>query len=261
LCLRHHPQLCFAKNVKETFFFDERFDRGWDWYWSHFEHRLDRQRCVEIGATYFDIPEVTRRLWAHNPECRIIINLRDPAARSFSLYLHHKKRGRVSCGFGEAIQKMPRIIESSRYRLHLSRWIERFGPEQLLIVLQEDISSSPEQVLDRVYSFAGIARVPVPDVARERVNEASLPSMPVLARLATRAGRALRDRRLYGPIALARKWGLNRIYSGADELLPVLEPAIRQELIEAFEPDIAFVENVLRRTLPEWRSCKPYAVD
>jgi hypothetical protein len=167
--------------------------------------------------------------------------------------LHHKKRGRLNCDFREAIKKMPRIIDSSRYRSHLNRWIERFGSKRVLIILQEDISVSPEQVLDQVYSFSGIARLPAPAVAWERVNVASLPSVPALAWLATCASRALRDRRLHRPIELARRLGLTRIYSGAEELLPAIEPEIRKELVEEFEPDIAYVENLLRRSLADWR--------
>lgn len=256
-CLRAHPQLCFAQGVKETFFLDEQFHKGWEWYGSHFRHRLNGQLCAEVGSTYFDIPETTKRLWEHNPDCRIIINLRDPAARSFSLYLHHKKRGRLHCDFPDAIKKMPRIIQSSHYQTHLRRWIETFGQEQIHIVLQEDIAAAPEQVLERLYRFAGIAQVPPPAVAWERVNPASLPSLPVLARFATRAGELLRGRHLYGPIELAKRLGLKRVYSGTQEGLPMLEPDIRKALIKEFEPDITYVEVLLRRPLPEWRRSSP----
>ena len=36
--LSRHSRLCFPRRVKETFFFDERFHKGLEWYWSHFYH-------------------------------------------------------------------------------------------------------------------------------------------------------------------------------------------------------------------------------
>ena len=48
-CLREHPQLCFPKGVKESFFLDTRFDKRWAWYWSHFEHWREGQLSAEIG--------------------------------------------------------------------------------------------------------------------------------------------------------------------------------------------------------------------
>ncbi len=253
VCLRGHPQLCFPAGVKETFFLDERFEKGWSWYWSHFRHWRDGQYCAEVGPTYFDVPEAVARLRAHNAECRIVVTLRDPVARSFSLYLHHRKKGRLDCDFEEAIRRMPRLLESSRYGRHLSRWIDRFGREQVLVILQEDIASAPAQVLGQVYDFVGIQPMRVPAAATERVNAASLPAFPRLAAAATRLGDWLRDRRLYGPVEMAKALGLKRVYSGFRGKLPALAPAVRERLIGDFEPDIAFVEELIGRSLDAWR--------
>lgn len=214
---------------------------------------MDGQLCAEMGPSYFDVPEAGRRLREHNPDCRIIISLRDPVARSFSLYLHHKRKGRLNCSFREAIQKMPRIIDASRYRKHISRWAEMFGMERILVILLEDISSSPALVLERVYDFIGIARVSAPSEAGESVYVASLPHSPALARLATNGAGWLRDKGLHGLVEFAKGLGLNRVYTGFRGALPALKPEMRRELVREFEPDIAYVEELLGRPLTEWR--------
>jgi hypothetical protein len=253
-CLREHPQLCFPKGVKETTFLDTRFDKGWAWYWPHFEHRREGQLCAEIGPRAFDAPEAAVRLWEHNPACHIIINLRDPAARSFSLWLHLRKKGYLDCDFAEAIHTVPRILGASHYREHVDRWLGLFGRRQLLIILLEDIASCPEKVLERLYEFAGIGHVAVPSVARQRVGVSELPASPALAKFATRAADWLRDRRLYGPIEFARSLGLRRIVFGhSRESVPSLDPGLRRELIREFEPDIAYIEELLDRPLDGWR--------
>jgi hypothetical protein len=253
MCLREHPQLCFPRGTKETFFLNERFDKGWSWYWRHFKHYLDTQFCAEIGPSYFDVPEVAERLYQHNPECRIIVNLRDPVARSFSLYLHHKSKGRLKSNFLTSIQQMPRIIESSYYRVHLSRWIDMFGREKILIILLEDIVNSHEKVLEQIHKFIGINNISAPQIARERINEAVYTPFPSFARLIDFYASHLRNKQLYSCINLMKKFGLKNIYSRSYKNIPILEPEIRKSLIEKFETDIAFVEELLGRQLLEWR--------
>lgn len=253
-CLREHPELCFPRGVKETFFFDRRYGHGWEWYASHFAHARPGQRLAEIGPTYFEHPEAAERIRAHNPECRVIVNLRDPAARTFSLYLHHRKKGRVPGGFADAVRAMPSLLQGSRYAAHLPRWFRVLGRERVLVLLHDDIAAAPERVLDEVYAFAGVRPLPLPPVAGERVNAASLPRFPLLARAATRGADWLRARRLYGAINLAKRLKLKRLYSGRRGGVPVLDPATRAQLVREYAADITYVEELLGRELPAWRS-------
>ncbi len=252
-CLRRHPDLCVPRGVKETQFLDERFARGWAWYEAHFAHRRPGQRSMEIAATYFDVPAAAERLHAHAPDCRIVVTLRDPAARAFSLWLHERKKGRVRGGFAEALRERPRLLEGSRYRAHLSRWRALFGGERVLVLLLDDIAAAPAATLARVHVFLGLAAASPPAVAFERVNPATLPAHPGLARLATAGADRLRRSRLYAPIELAKRLGLKRVYAGARDGVPALDPTTREALVAELEPDIAYVERLLDRPLPHWR--------
>lgn len=255
-CLLGHTQLCLAARSKETGFFDRHFDRGWDWYWAHFECRPE-QLPAEIGPTYFYRPIAAERLHAHNPECRILISLRDPAARSFSFYLHLRKRGYIDGTFEEAIERHPLIVDSSRYATHVPRWLEHFGSERVMIITQEEIASAPDEVLARVCEFAGVEVRDVPEAARRRVNAATLPAHPSVARAATRIGNWLRVRRILEPIVLARRLGLRRVYGGGE--IPQLAEPMRRRLIEQFEPDIVYVEQLLGMARPAWREARAEA--
>jgi hypothetical protein len=253
-CLREHPQLCFPAGVKETAFLDTHFENGWAWYWSHFQHWQQGQFCAEMGPQAFDVPAAATRLWEHNPACRVIISLRDPVERSFSLWLLLRRKGILGEDFAEASQKVPHILDSSRYREHISRWLRVFGPQQVLVILLEDIAASPEPVLERVYTFAGIRPMPMPAVASERVGASTLPASSELARLASRGATWLRQRRLYAPINLAKRLGLkSAVFGGSRQALPELHPELRQRLVREFEPDIAYVEDLLGRSLTSWR--------
>ncbi|HEU0299879.1 MAG TPA: sulfotransferase [Longimicrobium sp.] len=252
-CLRDHPELCFPREVKETFFFDRHFANGWGWYRAHFPEPAPGQRLAEIGPTYFAEPAAAERIHAHNPACRVIVSLRDPAERTFSLYLHHLKKGRVPGDFAAALRQMPELLETSRYAVHLPRWLRVFGAERVRVVLHDDIAGHPERVLQEVYAFAGLAAVPAPPEARERVNAASLPRYPRLARAATTGAEWLRGRGLYGAVNLAKRLGLKRVYRGRRGGVPALDRETRALLVRQLEPDIAYVEMLLGRELPGWR--------
>ena len=123
--LTQHPAICFPQDVKETMFFDRYYEKGLSWYTAHFTHRGEKQLCGEIAPTYFDVDVVPTRLHQLNPECRIIINLRNPVSRTLSLYRHHLSKGRVRGSFEEAVLQMPRIIDSGKYALHIPRWLNK----------------------------------------------------------------------------------------------------------------------------------------
>jgi hypothetical protein len=237
--------------VKETHFLDERFERGWAWYAAHFAHRRVDQRCVEISATYFDVPAAAERLHAHAPDCRVIVTLRDPAARAYSLYLHHRAKGRLATAFEWALAEHPRLLDACRYARHLPRWRALFGDARVHAVLLDDVAARPATVLREVHDFLGVAALPAPAIAEARVNAASVPAHPALARLAARAAAGLRSGGFDRLVRAATRLGATQVYRGAEP--PGLPPAARRRLIAELEPDIAYVETWLQRSLPAWR--------
>jgi hypothetical protein len=123
----------------------------------------------------------------------------------------------------------------------------------VLILLLDDIARAPARELARVRECLGLRDVPVPPEAFRRVNAGSLPAHAGLARLVTAAADRLREQRLYAPIELARRLGLKRVYGGAPAGVPAMDPRTRRLLVREFEADIAYVEQVLGRPLPQWR--------
>ena len=77
--LINYQQVALPTTVKETFFFDRQFDRGLDWYYSHFELLGEKPKKVgEIAPSYFPFQE----------------------ARSCREELPHHRSGNVSnCGY------------------------------------------------------------------------------------------------------------------------------------------------------------------
>lgn len=254
-CLAGHPELCLPHRVKETFFLDRHFDRGWDWYWSQFGDCTPGTRRIEIAPSLFDVREATGRLRAHNPACRILASLRNPTERSVSLWLHHWRKGRVGEDFRAAVRHQPGILEASRYARHLPRWIEAFGRERVHVFLVQDVAGSPAEVLKGVYRFLAVEppESPPPAMA-SRVYPSSRPRFPALARVAAGAARWLRARGFHGLLESAKRSGLREAVLGGGGDPPAIEPELRTELAEEFEEDVRYVEQLLGRDLPGWRT-------
>ena len=125
--LVQQPGLSFPHQVKETMFFDQHYNKGLDWYLWHFKESPAGAVLGEIGPTYFDDHQARKRIKSHFPDARIIINVRNPIARSHSLFRHHLSKGRVSNSFQSAIKQMPRILTSGNYSEYCPRWEADFG--------------------------------------------------------------------------------------------------------------------------------------
>lgn len=251
--LQYHPSLCLPKNVKETMFLDLYYEKGFSWYKAHFAHRRDGQLCGEIGPTYFDIEAIPARVRQLNPQCRIIINLRDPVSRALSAYRLRLSKGRLSGSFAEAVVKMPRIIDSGRYALHIPRWLETFGEDRVLLVLLDDIVSRPESVLKSIYDFLGVDEMPMPSEGYKKIGQTRMPRFRWLAKPAGQLVTWLRANRLHWIVELGKSLGFNKVFAGGERRMPGLTSSDRLWLLEEYEADIAFVEKLLGRDLSAWR--------
>lgn len=249
-CLFEHPDLCLPQR-KETHFFDRYYDRGKEWYQRQFTCSRTLLRG-EIGATYFSSTEALERIYHENETCKVIVNLRDPVARTFSFYLHYRRKGTLRGDFISSLGEMPKLFDSSRYEILLPRWIERFGKDKLLILLLQDIASRPAQELQRVHDFLEVRPWMDKDVIGQRIYAASMPKYPRIARFATQISTQLRRNEFHRAVDFARKIGMRRIYQGG-AMDVKLNAETRASLIERFLPTIQYVEELVDRPLPEWR--------
>lgn len=123
----------------------------------------------EKSADYFFWRPAHARMHSWIPDARIILTLRNPIERAWSMYWNEVGKGRETLGFEEAIAAEPdRIAKSAYARNHLSYLSrgeyaeslsclhEYFGPEQVKVVILEDAMKDPVKVLQEVYRFLGL---------------------------------------------------------------------------------------------------------
>lgn len=109
-------------------------------------------------------PEAIRR---EAPGARLIAVLRDPCDRAYSNYAQHRWQEREKLEFREAIEAGPERVQSgwapfwdyldmSRYGAQLQRWRVAFPPDQMLVLLFDDLVADPVAVAARTYAFLGV---------------------------------------------------------------------------------------------------------
>jgi len=252
--LRQHPELCLPGVVKETMFFDEYFERGTDWYAQYFDHAQPGQLCGEVAPTYFDDPAVPKRIRGTTPDCIILITLRNPIERAWSLFLHHLRKGRVSNHFWEAAETFPRIVDGGRYARHIPRWQSIFGTEQVTLLFLEDIRLSPEETLHSVQSRLGIKKMSAPKDFSSPKNDSSMCQFPALAFGAAFLTSTLHEYGFHDVVRAAKKTGLKSIvYSGGEKRAPEMSTSVQEQLQQEYKNDIAFIEKETGRDLSRWR--------
>ena len=251
--LRAHPKLRFPAQVKETFFFDRHFERGFEWYFGLFDQAENNQLLGEVGPTYFESPETGQRILEHHPKAKIIIMVRNPLARSFSSFGHEYAKGRAGEDFFEAVAKQPRIVDSGHYAHHAPQWENAFGREQIFYLVQEDIQKDPQGQLETVCHFLGVEPISLPPELQERYNQKSVPRFPWLAAGATRLAAALRYSGLHRMVEMGKRLGLKKVYQGGNPSVLTMTRPVFDYLLREHQADIEFLENRLGRSFPHWR--------
>nr|ASV47145.1 sulfotransferase [uncultured bacterium] len=147
----------------------------------------------EASTPYLVAPEVPARLRAAYPNARIIIVLRDPAERAFSLYRYLCLLGvEWATSFEQALDlEAERIADeqfkhdnplwfylylyfnSGLYSAQVQRYLDVFPADQVHVVLSDELEQDARGAAGRVYRFLGVDDTFAPNVVR--YNESRFP--------------------------------------------------------------------------------------
>jgi hypothetical protein len=258
---KDHPDV-FVSNPKELNFFSSFFDRGHQWYESHFTAGAGRAAVGEISPSYLSDRDAPSRAREYNPNFRILLALRDPVERAYSNHLHNVRLGYwqgsdLSFEAGLACTSM--YVEQSRYAKHLQAWLEYFQKDRVLIILQEEIATDPQAQARLVYEFLGIGRNHVSDIVGQRTNESYLPRSRGRERFIREVG-AWTQRAGLGWVerGMRRLGVVSALHRGnrldIRKIVPPMHDQTRRMLIGKLGPDtLALAKLMGRRSLP-WKT-------
>jgi hypothetical protein len=223
------------------------------WYWGHFACNEEDKQRGEIAPTYFDSDKARCRLRMFKG-LKVIVLVRDPIERTYSLFRHHRSKGRVPNDYFAAIEQMPRIESSGKYAIWCGKWEADFGSDHVLYLLQDEIESNPQMVFDRLCEFLGVQAMVLPKEASKRFGQATQPKWPIVTKACAGLSTQLRSIGLNRPIEIAKSMGLRSLLIGKAMGHEEMPTDIRDRLTELYRDDIDWLEKKVGRPVTRsWR--------
>ena len=272
--LASHPQ-CNISTIKEPAFFCRQdgwvdggcssgptfsgnHGRGVAWYAALFAEGDESRLRGEASTVYFEAEESPELLLEQNPDLRWIVAVRDPVARAYAHYWEERKHGLPVGEFSSSrdctCPRVRRVLEISRYELHLERILEFMPREQLLVILAEDLFAQPESVIESVCEFLGLPTVGGLVNESVKQNPGRQPRNKWLAQLLLRGSKSLGYGAGSGPTAKALRHLKRALMPLAytNKAYPPLSGSIRRMMWADYEPTRAWMREFLERDLSVW---------
>jgi hypothetical protein len=274
--LRLHPQI-YMSPVKEPKFFaleghpldfrgpgDERFREGTttrlEDYRKLFDQVSDERAVGEASVLYQYHEAASEAIARYVPDVKLIAVLRNPVERAYSGFLVKLHRGyEPLSGFDEALGAEPGRIadgwsytwcyrDQGFYHRNLTRYFERFDPEQIRVYLYEDLERDPHRLVTDIFHFLGVDAGFRANLTIH--NRSGVPRSARLQRLLTRSHPVKEAAKSVIP----EEWGhrvISRLSRG-NLRRPPLRPETRARLIEGYYEDIRRLEGLIGRDLSHW---------
>lgn len=253
-CLKTHPQVSMPLD-KEVMYFNRNFSKGSKWYENFFKSSDGAVAVGEFSPGYFNNVDTAPRIKETVPDAKLIVCLRNPADQVFSHYHLMKRRKRTDNDFWGALDDLPHLVRTAHYHMHLTRYLEFFDKEQILVLIYEDIKKDSESFLRKIYSFLDIDVDHKAPARQRQVNAFRNVRSRWLEGIVAKTGFVLRKIQLYPLVAWIRNSGFVSKIRQANEgqvIRPVLPPEDRKRLDEMFAEDKVQIGKYLGRKLDCW---------
>ncbi len=187
--LKDHREVCFS-TIKEVHYFSigELYARG-DNYFHSFFKKYQGEPVLASADTYLLMDhEAIPKIYAYNPDMKIIVMLRDPVSRAYSSYNYSVNFGHHDAypSFLDSIEEEKHIARESDivfrnnaghfygslYFEHLQKWTALFPREQLLLLKTMDLKEDPQHFSAKLFSFLNLHD---DQVEIEQINAAAVP--------------------------------------------------------------------------------------
>ena len=179
--------------TKEVHYFnnDKNYSQGSSWYEEQLVKNLDENIksdnfiLGEKTPTYSFQPNCAKRIKDSLPNVKLIWIFREPVKRTFSNYLHAKKKGVEPLSFRQCVKdeekrKQENIfnayIERSKYVKQVERFLEFYELSDMHFLLFEDLIKSPKEELNKISEFLGVSQFD--NIHKVHSNKTVLPVYP-----------------------------------------------------------------------------------
>lgn len=264
--LGQHNDLEVHKTNEIPYFVEDHiYERGWKSVRKQYYGNVGNDSNLiakSVGVCYYS--KARKRLKNHNPECNVIMILRDPVERAYSSYWYTRRRGGEDRkDFDKIVKKIIDGGEEKRFREYISRgrYAEQikimkslFGDVKVIIL--DDLKDRPIGACKNIFEFIGIEKQFTPNV-EEKKNESKDVHSQKIAKLIKYVFREnnliKRKLRRYVSSSVARKVrSVIERCNETDFTPPPMSKDIRCMMAEYYEPYTQELESMLDRSLDHW---------
>lgn len=229
-------------------------------YSSLFDGRREEKIAGEASPAYMDNahPHVADNIYRENPDTKIIILIRNPVERAFSMYQHHVRDGYEPLDFVDALD-CEDIRLSNNWAPHwgyramgrisdqLATYFEKFVSKQVRIILYDDFKKDNQAAMNRIFSFLDVGDF---KIRQAYVNTPWVPKSKRIARFISRPNPVINTARKLFPTTVKIKIRESLLQKPSVKLK--LPSETREELTDYFSEDILATARMTHMDLSHW---------
>ena len=269
----------FMADPKEPRFYDTDMPSSPQWsvrdpaaYAALFDGAEGFKVVGEASPSYLVSEVAPENIYADCPDAKILVSIRNPVDFMYSLHRQFIE----SCNedlhdFADALgaepdrargERIPSVAhyprqllyrQNARFAEQIERYFNRFGRERVKVVLMDDLAADTPRVFAEVLRFLELPEDPSIDLGRQNVGDqkrlrnfrlrATLKRFPGLFWLVAKAPPSWRKR--FGDAA-------ERVTGETVDARAKLDPALREQLLSEFAPEVERLATLLHRDLSAW---------
>jgi hypothetical protein len=211
----------------------------------------------EASVSYLFYPDVAKSIYEYNPECKIIMVLRDPIERGYSHYLMDLKLGLVDLPYEDIVFKRgdhknmglyyQQYVELGLYAKQVKRYLDVFPREQIKIYTQEQLKADTPSVVSDLFGFLGLQKSNYTDTGISH-NQFSMPRNKVIAWVYSR----VRLRKLLSSVFPYKARTFINTYLFKKGRKPAMATNIRSRLVKIYREDMLFLNELIEQDVSSW---------
>ena len=251
-----HPQISMSSTKElDYFILEKNWSKGIEWYKSCFTFNTETKILGESSPNYtachmFDgVPE---KMHSTLPDAKLIYILRDPIDRIVSHYVHNYRRrveNKTIIQVLTDLENNPYVLWS-KYHFQLKRYLDYYSRSNILILTLDDLSKQRQQTLKKVFRFLNV------DDSFHHQGFSNILYTSRGKRRASRVGVLLskipgenRIKSLLPPYLAS----IYRSLSSSQVTKPLLNPELKQALIDVLKDDIDRLREYTGNDFEAWR--------
>ncbi|MGP8213972.1 MAG: sulfotransferase domain-containing protein [Bacteroidia bacterium] len=173
-----HPSVLTHPQVEMSYFIDDaEYANGYAKAVLHYYRNYEKfrnKKVVAKTASLYTTEAGVKRLAEHNPDCKIILSMRNPVDRAYSAYFMEYNYANVEFPFDEIKELGQKgdkqctifnnLLDSGNYAKHLRMIYKYFPKEQVKVILCDDILNNPADVCREIFSWIGVESTFIPEI-------------------------------------------------------------------------------------------------